>query len=63
MVLKNSCVHYTEIKIKMAEIPHKTDGRKPAAATCPLAPAPDRPGTESSPLEPGTNHIMLEKRV
>ena len=52
---------YVTVKIKMAEIPPKTDGKDPAAATCALAPVPDRPVTESSPLEPGTNHFMLKK--
>ena len=45
----------------MAEILPKTDGRKSAAATCALAPIPDHPGTEATPLEPGTNHIRSEK--
>ena len=43
----------------MAEIPPKTDGRKPAVATCALAPVPDLPGTELTPLELGTNHISF----
>ena len=34
----------------MAEIPPKTDGRKPAAATCAHTPVPDGLGTESTPL-------------
>ena len=46
---------------KIAEIPLKTDGRKPAAATCAQAPVSDRPGTELTPLVPGTYHIMSEK--
>ena len=49
------------VKKKTAEIPPKTDPRKPAVATCALASVPDWLGTESTTLKPGTNHIMLKK--
>ena len=47
----------------MAEIPPKTDGRKPAAATCALALVPDRPGTVSAIGAGGYLIILGRKKL